>query len=144
MVVDASPAINATLYEHLNFVFLRDIAPIACVIQTPNVMVVNPSFLATTVPELIAYIKANPNTVTMASGGTGSVTHLVGELFQIMAGVRMIHVPYRGALPALNDVTSGQAQVTFTALTTSKLVGPLPSEIQSIRTQGLINTWNAC
>jgi tripartite-type tricarboxylate transporter receptor subunit TctC len=119
LVVDASPAINATLYDNLNFFFLRDIAPVACVIRTPNVMVVNTSFAAKTVPEFIAYAKANPDKVTMAPGGTGSVTHLVGELFQTMTGIRMIHVPYRGALPALTDVISGQAQVTFTALTTS-------------------------
>jgi tripartite-type tricarboxylate transporter receptor subunit TctC len=119
LVVDASPAINATLYDNLDFVFLRDIVPVAAVIRTPNVMEVTPSFPARTVPEFIAYAKAHPDMITMASGGTGSVTHLVGELFEAMASVRLIHVPYRGALPALTDVMSGQAQVTFNALTTS-------------------------
>jgi tripartite-type tricarboxylate transporter receptor subunit TctC len=119
LVVDASPAINATLYPHLSFVFLRDIAPIACVIRSPSVMVVNSSFPAKSVSEFVSFAKENPDKVTMASGGAGSVTHLVGELFQLMTGVKLIHVPYRGALPALTDVISGQAQVTFTALTTS-------------------------
>jgi tripartite-type tricarboxylate transporter receptor subunit TctC len=118
-VVDASPAINATLYNNLNFVFLRDIAPVACIIRTPLIMVVNPAVPAKTVPEFIAYAKDNPGKVTMASAGTGSVTHLVGELFKSMAGVEMVHVPYRGAAPALTDLISGQVQVTFNALTTS-------------------------
>lgn len=86
LVADASPAINAALYDNLNFVFLGDIAPIVAVIRTPNVMAVTRSFPAKTVPDLIAYAKSNPDKVTMASGGTGSVTHLVGELFQAMAG----------------------------------------------------------
>jgi tripartite-type tricarboxylate transporter receptor subunit TctC len=119
LVVDASPAINATLYNNLNFVFLRDIAPVACIIRTPLIMVVNPAVPAKTVPEFIAYAKDNPGKVTMASAGTGSVTHLVGELFKSMAGVEMVHVPYRGAAPALTDLISGQVQVTFNALTTS-------------------------
>jgi tripartite-type tricarboxylate transporter receptor subunit TctC len=119
LVVDASPAINATFYNNLNFVFLRDIAPVACIIRTPLIMVVNPAVPAKTVPEFIAYAKGNPGKVTMASAGTGSVNHLVGELFKSMAGVEMVHVPYRGAAPALTDLISGQVQVTFNALTTS-------------------------
>jgi tripartite-type tricarboxylate transporter receptor subunit TctC len=119
LVVDASPAINATLYDNLNFIFLRDIAPVVCLIRTPFVMVVNPALPAKTVTEFIAYAKANPGKVSMASGGTGSVTHLVGEMFKAMAGVNMIHVPYRGAAPALTDLISGQVQVTFNASTSS-------------------------
>jgi tripartite-type tricarboxylate transporter receptor subunit TctC len=119
LVFDQSPAINATRYDKLNYIFFRDIAPVTCVIRTPFVMVVNPSVPTKTVPEFIAYAKANPGKVSMASAGTGSVTHLVGELFKAMAGVNMIHVPYRGAAPALTDLISGQVQVTFTALSSS-------------------------
>src|SRR5260370_328206 len=99
-----SDAINATLYDKLNFNFIRDIAPVAGIIRASFVMVVNPSFPATTVPEFIAYAKANLGKVNMASGGVGSGNHLSGELFKIMAGVNMIHVPYRGEAPALVDV----------------------------------------
>jgi len=119
LVLDQSPAINTTLYDNLNFIFLRDIAPVACVIRTPFAMVANPAVPAKTVPEFIAYARANPGKVTMASAGTGSVTHLVGEMFKGMAGLNMVHVPYRGAAPALTDLISGQVQVTFNALSSS-------------------------
>jgi tripartite-type tricarboxylate transporter receptor subunit TctC len=119
LVVDAAPAINASLYKNLSFVFLRDIAPIACVIGTPFVMVVNPAVPAKTVPEFINYAKANARRLNMASVGNGSVPHLAGELFKIMAGIDMTHVPYRGAAPALTDLMSGQVQVLFITLTST-------------------------
>jgi tripartite-type tricarboxylate transporter receptor subunit TctC len=105
--------INATLYEKLNFVFLRDIAPVAGIIRFPLVMVVNPSVPAKTVPEFTAYAKAKPGKINMASGGIGTTPHVAGELFQMMTGVSMIHVPYRGAAPALTDLLAGQVQVYF-------------------------------
>jgi tripartite-type tricarboxylate transporter receptor subunit TctC len=105
--------INATLYDKLNFVFLRDIAPIASIIRFPLVMVVHPSVPAKTVPEFIAFAKANPGKLTMASGGIGSTPHLAGELFKMMAGVDMVHVPYRGGGPAVADLLGGQVQVNF-------------------------------
>jgi tripartite-type tricarboxylate transporter receptor subunit TctC len=117
LVVDAAPAINTTLYHNLNFVFLRDIAPVACVINTPLFMVVNPAVPAKTVPEFIAYAKANPRKVNMASNGNGALLHLAGELFKMMTGVDLVHVPYRGAQPALTDLISGQVQVMFVAST---------------------------
>jgi tripartite-type tricarboxylate transporter receptor subunit TctC len=116
LMVGPASAINATLYEKLNFNFIRDIAPVAGITREPNVMVVNPSFPAKTVPESIAYAKANPGKISMASAGTGSVTHLVGELFKAMAGVNMIHVPYRGGAPALTDLFAGQVHVYFQIL----------------------------
>jgi tripartite-type tricarboxylate transporter receptor subunit TctC len=119
LVVDAAPAINASLYKNLSFVFLRDIAPIACVVATPFVMVVNPAVPAKTVPEFISYAKANPRKLNMASVGNGSVPHLAGELFKMMAGIDMTHVPYRGAAPALTDLMSGQVQVLFITLTST-------------------------
>ena len=117
LVVDASPAINTTLYHNLNFFFFRDIAPVACVISVPLFMVVNPAVPAKTVPEFIAYAKANPRRVNMASNGNGGLLHLAGELFKMMTGVDLIHVPYRGAQPALTDLISGQVQVMFVAST---------------------------
>jgi tripartite-type tricarboxylate transporter receptor subunit TctC len=105
--------INATLYEKLNFVFLRDIAPVAGIIRFPLVMVVNPSVPAKTVPEFTAYAKAKPGKINMASGGIGTTPPVAGELFQMMTGVSMIHVPYRGAAPALTDLLAGQVQVYF-------------------------------
>jgi tripartite-type tricarboxylate transporter receptor subunit TctC len=117
LVVDAAPAINTKLYQTLNFAFLRDIAPVACVISTPLVMVVNPSFPARTVPEFVAYAKANPHKVNMASNGNGGLQHLAGELFKMMTGIDMVHVPYRGAAPALTDLMSGQVQVMFASST---------------------------
>ena len=105
-------AINATLYEKLNFDFIRDIAPVAGICAGPDVMVVNPSFPAKTVPEFIAYAKANPGKINMASAGNGTAAHLAGELFKMMAGIDMVHVPYRGG-PALTDLIGEQVQVTF-------------------------------
>src|SRR4029434_3228546 len=111
----ASPpaAINATLYEKLNFNFIRDIAPVAGVIRTAFVMEVNPSVPAKSVPELIAYAKANPGKISLASAGVGSGPHVAGELFKMMAGVNIVHVPYRGTGPALTDLIGGQVQVYF-------------------------------
>ena len=97
LLVSTSNAINATLYEKLNFNFIRDIAPVAGIIRVPNVMVVNPSVPAKTVPEFIAYAKANPGKINMASAGNGTAAHVAGELFKMMTGVNMVHVPYRGA-----------------------------------------------
>jgi tripartite-type tricarboxylate transporter receptor subunit TctC len=116
LIVDSSPAINATLYDKLNFNFVRDIAPVAIVAKNVLVMVVNPSVPATTVPEFIAYVKANPGKVNMGSAGIGNGTHIFGELFKSMSGVNMVHVPYRGAAPALADLLGGQVQVLFLAL----------------------------
>jgi tripartite-type tricarboxylate transporter receptor subunit TctC len=122
----ASPpaAINATLYDKLNFVFLRDIAPVAGVIRAPFVMEVNPSVSSKTVPEFIAYAKANPGKISMASAGIGSGPHVAGELFKMMAAVNTIHVPYRGQGPALTDLLGGQVQFYFAGI---------PSSIQYLR-----------
>jgi tripartite-type tricarboxylate transporter receptor subunit TctC len=106
-------AVNATLYEKLNFNFIRDIAPVAGIIRVPQVILVHPSVPAKTVPEFIAYAKANPGKVNMASAGNGSAPHMAGELFNVMAGVNMVHVPYRGQGPALTDLLGGQVQVLF-------------------------------
>jgi tripartite-type tricarboxylate transporter receptor subunit TctC len=119
LLVAPSNAINATLYEKLNFNFIHDIAPVAGIIRFPNVMVVNPSVPAKTVPEFIAYAKANPGRLNMASSGNGSTIHVSGELFKMMTGVNMIHVPYRGGAPALTDMISGQVQVMFDNVPTS-------------------------
>jgi tripartite-type tricarboxylate transporter receptor subunit TctC len=119
LLISPPAAINATLYDKLNFVFLRDITPVAAVIRTPLVMEVNPAFPARTVPEFIAYAKTNPGKITMASSGVGSSPHATGELFKMMAGVNIIHVPYRGIAPALTDLIGGQVQVTFDGLPTS-------------------------
>jgi tripartite-type tricarboxylate transporter receptor subunit TctC len=109
-------AINATLYDNLKFNFIRDIAPVASVIRYPYIMVVNLSVPAKSVPEFIAYAKANPRKINMASPGIGSGPHIAGELFKIMAGVDMVHVPYRGAGPSLTDLIGGQVQVTFESM----------------------------
>ena len=114
LLVGAPNAINATLYDKLNFNFIRDIAPVASIIRAPYVMVVNPSVPAKTVPEFIAYAKANPGKINMASAGIGTAPHVAGELFKMMAGVNMVHVPYRGAAPALTDLLGGQVQVIST------------------------------
>src|SRR6266404_274019 len=106
-------AVNATLYEKLNFNFIRDIAPVAGIIRVVMVILVHPSVPAKTVPELIAYAKANPGKINMASAGAGSAPHMAGELFNFMAGVNMVHVPYRGQGPALSDLLGGQVQVLF-------------------------------
>jgi tripartite-type tricarboxylate transporter receptor subunit TctC len=108
-------AVNATLYPKLNFVFLRDIAPVAGVIRVPMVVLVNPSLPAATIPELIAYAKDNPGKINMASAGTGSAPHMAGELFNAMAGINMLHVPYRGQSQALSDLLGGQVQILFAA-----------------------------
>jgi len=115
----ATNAWNATLYDNLNFNFLRDIAPIASIIRVPFVMVVNPSVPAKTAPEFIAYAKANPGRLTMASGGNGSPAHVSGEMFKMITGVNMVHVPYRGAAPAVTDLLAGQVQVMFDPIVTS-------------------------
>jgi tripartite-type tricarboxylate transporter receptor subunit TctC len=116
LMVGPSSAVNATLYDKLNFVFLRDIAPVASLIRQPQIMLANPSVTAQTVPELIAYAKANPGKITMASAGVGSAGHLVGELFKMMAGVDFVHVPYRGAGPALADLLGGQVTISFAGI----------------------------
>ncbi len=110
LMIGPSSTINATLYDKLNFVFLRDIAPVASTIRQPQIILANPSLPARTIPEFIAYAKANPGKITMASAGTGSSGHLAGELFKMMAGVDILHVPYRGAGPALTDLLGGQVQ----------------------------------
>jgi tripartite-type tricarboxylate transporter receptor subunit TctC len=118
MVVPAN-TINATLYDKLNFDFVRDIAPVAGIMRSPLVMVVNLSFPAKTVPEFIAYAKANPGKVSMASGGIGAVHHASGELFKMMTGVDMLHVPYRGSAPMVTDLLGGQVQAAFDNLPVS-------------------------
>jgi tripartite-type tricarboxylate transporter receptor subunit TctC len=119
LLATAANAVNATLYDKLNFNFIRDIAPVAGIMRVPNVMVVNPSVPAKTIPEFIAYAKANPGKINMASGGVGGSSHVSGELFNMMAGVNMIHVPYRGVAPALTDLLGGQVQVTFATMPSS-------------------------
>ncbi len=106
-------AINATLYKNLPFDFIRDFAMVAGIMQSPLVMLTNPSFPARSVAELISYAKANPGKINMASGGTGTTMHLAGELFKMMTGVSMVHVPYRGNGAALNDLVAGRVQLTF-------------------------------
>jgi tripartite-type tricarboxylate transporter receptor subunit TctC len=113
LMFSTAQAINATLYEKLNFNFIRDIAPVGGIIRFSNVMVVHPSFPAKTVPEFIAYAKAHPGEISFASAGNGSVAHVTGELFKMMIGVNMLHVPHRGAPPALTDLLGGQVHVLF-------------------------------
>ena len=117
LAASTSAAINATLYGHLNFNFLRDIAPVAGVARAPYVLVVTPAFPATTVAEFIAYAKANPGKINMASAGNGSLSHLCGELFKTMAGIDMVHVPYRTSF--LPDLFAGQIQVVFSPISQS-------------------------
>jgi tripartite-type tricarboxylate transporter receptor subunit TctC len=112
-LINPANTVNASLYQHLNFNFLRDMAPVAAFIRVPNVMVVNPSVPAKTVAEFIAYTKANPGKVNMASSGTGTSVHLSGELFKMLANVNMVHVPYKGSAPMLTDLLAGQVQVAF-------------------------------
>jgi tripartite-type tricarboxylate transporter receptor subunit TctC len=119
LLVTLSNAINASLYGNLAFNFIRDIAPIAGIMRTPGVMEVNPSVPAKTAPEFIAYAKANPHKITMASAGNGASSHLAGELFMLMTGIDMVHVPYRGSPPALTDLMGGQVQVMFDNIPTS-------------------------
>ena len=116
LLAHTTNVINATLYEKLNFNFIRDITPVAGIMRVPNIMVVNPSLPAKTVPEFIAYAKANPGKINMASGGAGGPDHMSGELFMTMTGVNMVHVPYRGLSPALTDLLAGQVQVIFSSL----------------------------
>ena len=120
---DAAAAINATLYEKLNFNFIRDISTIG-VIRGPLLLIVHPSVPAHSVPEFIAYAKANPGKISMASAGTGNATHMAGELFKVMTHIEMTHVPYRGAGPAVTDLIGGQVQVYF---------GSMPPTIEHIR-----------
>jgi tripartite-type tricarboxylate transporter receptor subunit TctC len=122
-MVASANAINATLYDKLNFIFLRDIAAVAGIISLPFVMVVNPSVPAKTVPEFIAYAKANPGKINLGSPGIGTPGHVAGELFKMMAGVEMIHVPYRGGGPVMTDLLGGQVQVLFgsTSLTIEQI-----------------------
>jgi tripartite-type tricarboxylate transporter receptor subunit TctC len=113
LLVPPPAAINTTLYDNLSFNFLRDIAPVAGIMRVPLVMVVHSSFPATTIPEFIAYAKANPGKINMGSGGNGTSIHVSGELFKLMTGVEMLHVPYRGGALALRDLVGGQIQVMF-------------------------------
>jgi tripartite-type tricarboxylate transporter receptor subunit TctC len=124
LLVNPANTINTTLYKNLNFVFLRDIDPVAGFIRVPNVLEVNPSVPANNVAELIAYAKANPDKLNVASSGNGTSIHLSGELFKMMTGVKMTHVPYKGSAPMLTDLLGGQVQLTF---------DNLPSSIQHIK-----------
>jgi tripartite-type tricarboxylate transporter receptor subunit TctC len=119
LLVGVAQAINATLYDKLNFNFIRDISPVARIGRVAGVMLVNPSVPAKTVPEFIAYAKANPGKVNMASGGNGTVAHVSGELFKMMTGVDMVHVPYRGEAPGVTDLLAGQVHVMFPSITVS-------------------------
>ena len=124
LLVGATNAINATLYDKLNFNLIRDIAPVSGIIRVPLVMEVHPSVPVSTVPEFIAYAKANPGKINLGSGGNGTTTHVAGELLKLMAGIDMVHVPYRGGAPMLIDLLGGQVQVTF---------DPMPSAIEYVR-----------
>ena len=119
LLVNPANTINASLYKHLNFNFLRDIAPVGGFIRVPNVMEVNPSVPAKNVAEFIAYVKANPDKVNVASSGNGTSIHLSGELFKMMTGTKMTHVPYKGSAPMLTDLLGGQVQITFDNLPSS-------------------------
>ena len=118
LLFDPSAAINATLFDQLNFNFVRDIAPVVLIMRTPFVVAVNPSVPAKTLPEFIAYAKAHPGKINMASGGTGSASQLAGELFKVMAGVDMTHIPYRGGGPAVTNLLGGQVDVFFAPVST--------------------------
>ena len=124
LLIGASSTINATLYDKLNFNFLRDITPVSGIMSIPFILAVNPSFPAKTVSEFIAYARANPGKVNMASGGTGTAGHMSGELFKMMAGVNMVHVPYRGEALALTDMLGGHVQAMF---------GTMPASIEYVR-----------
>jgi tripartite-type tricarboxylate transporter receptor subunit TctC len=128
LVSTAANAINATLYDNPNFNFIRDTTPVASIISTPLVMVVNPSFPADTIPAFIAHARANPGKINMASSGSGSPPHVAGELFKMMAGIGMVHVAYRGDVPAITDLLAGQVQVYF---------GTLPATIEHVRAGNL-------
>ncbi len=124
LLISPANAINASLYERLNFNFIRDVAPVAGIMRAPLVVVVNPSSPVKTIPELISYAAANPGKISMASGGVGVTSHVSGELFKMMAGVDMVHVPYRGEAPAIADLIGGQVQVMFPTV---------PAAIEQIR-----------
>jgi tripartite-type tricarboxylate transporter receptor subunit TctC len=128
LLANVSDAINVGLYEKLKFNFVRDIAPVAGIITVPATILVHPSFPAKTVPEFIAYAKANPGKISMASSGVGGASHLAGELFKMMAGVNLVHVPYRGNGPALTDLLGGQVEVMFVST---------PSSLEYIRSSKL-------
>jgi tripartite-type tricarboxylate transporter receptor subunit TctC len=119
LLVSAASAINATLYDKLSFSFLQDVAPVAGIVSAPNVMEVHPSVPAKTIPEFIAYARANPGKISYASFGTGTSVHVAGELFKMMAGVDMVHVPYRGPAPALTDLLAGRVQMLCDNISTS-------------------------
>jgi tripartite-type tricarboxylate transporter receptor subunit TctC len=119
LLTSTSGAVNATLYQKLNFNLIRDLTPVAGLFRGPLVMQVNPTFQANSVPEFIAYAKANPDKISMGSSGNGSSLHMSGELFKMMAGVSIVHVPYRGEAPALTDLIGGQVQVVFGSITAS-------------------------
>jgi tripartite-type tricarboxylate transporter receptor subunit TctC len=119
LLASTANAVNATLYDKLNFDFIRDIAPIASIARFPFVMTVHPSVPAKSVPEFIAYAKSEPGKINMASAGTGTVPHIAGELFNMLSGVRMVHVPYRGGAPAMTDLLAGQVQVYFVTTASS-------------------------
>jgi tripartite-type tricarboxylate transporter receptor subunit TctC len=119
LIVGLNNAINATSYDKLNFNFIRDITPVATISGVPAIMAVHPSFPAKTIPEFIAYAKANPGKVNMASEGVGSIGQLLGEMFKMMAGINMAHVPYRGVAPALADLMGAQVQVIFSSMPSS-------------------------
>ena len=125
LYVTTPNAVNATLYDKLNFNFIRDIAPVAPIVRFPYIMVVNPSVPAKTLPEFIAYAKANPGKINMASVGIGSTPHINGELFKVMTGTNMVHVPYRGAAAVMTDLLSGQVQLYF---------GTTASSLEYVRT----------
>ena len=137
LLVAPANAINATLYDKLSFDFLRDIVPVAGIIRFPNVVDVNPSLPVKSIPELIAYAKTNPGKLNMASSGNGSTIHMSGELFKMMTGINMVHVPYRGGAPALTDLIAGQVHVMFDNIPTSA------EHIRSGRLRGLAVTGTA-
>jgi tripartite-type tricarboxylate transporter receptor subunit TctC len=124
LLANFANASNASLYANLKFNFIRDIAPIAGIVRVPNIMLVNQSLPVKTIPEFIAYAKANPGKISMASAGIGSTGHLAGELMKMMAGIDFVHVPYRGNAPAITDLLSGQVQILFASL---------PSSIEYVR-----------
>ena len=128
--VTQTNAINAALYDNLNFNFIRDIEPVASILRVPAVMMVNPSVPAKTVPEFIAYARANPGKINMSSPGSGSINHVAGEMFKMMAGVNLVHIPYRSS--QFPDLLAGQVQVTF---------NPLPSSLDFIRSGKLRARW---
>ncbi|MBX9777257.1 MAG: tripartite tricarboxylate transporter substrate binding protein [Xanthobacteraceae bacterium] len=132
LVANAGNAINATLYRKLNFNFMRDLVPVAGLVRAPHVLFVAPTFPPKTVAELIAYAKANPGKINFASAGTGTANHIAGEMFKMLAGIEMVHVPYRGGAPAIADVLSGQVQVMFSDVVTMAAQMKGGSKIRSL------------